>query len=473
LLIRDNATVILIAMAGATLATSLFYTPLPFVALIAAPLGFYFLSRPYELLLLMVFLIPFNFAFTVGPIPVAVELLKVFVWIPFLIQRQFHNSPLRTSKYNKFFAVWFVILLLSLFRSTTLLYTIKEVVRLGSSLGLCYLVLNLVDTNEKVFQIFRVLTFSTFLVAFYGFYQFAIQDYGALFWIVNPRLDTNFAPGRYTFWEWRNRIISTLTSEMELGHYFNMCIPVGVVLWLTEGRRRIGSKWFVMVLAMLTGLLLTFTFGAWLALAATTAIFVLLLDKKRRLGMIVAGVSVLAIVTLALVYGPLSSFVVSKFMGTGVGSFAWDVFTRLDAWTFAVQTWWGHPLLGVGVGNYQSIEFSHQLVASPWGEGGSTPHETYLYILAVGGLIGFSTMLMIFFGNIRNSFRMGKHPELGLVALGLAFALIVNMIGWFSDDSTFVGPHTGYLLWLFVGLSEAVYNLVPAFSPNLSGSTTE
>jgi putative inorganic carbon (HCO3(-)) transporter len=452
-------------MIGATVAASLFYTPLPFVILIAIPSCLYFLSRPYELLLVMVFLIPFNFAFTVGPVPLAVELLKVFAWIPFLIDRRNHKTPLRTSRYNKLFAVWAVILLVSLFRSSSLLYTIKEVVRLGSSLGLCYLVLNLVDTERKLFQVLRVLTVSTLLVALYGFYQFAIQDYGALFWIVNPRMDTNMAPGRYVFWEWRNRIISVLTSEMELGHYFNMCIPIGVVLWLTEGRRRIGSKWLVMVLAMLLGLVLTFTFGAWLALAATTAIFVFQLDKKRRWGMIVAGISVLAIAALALVYGPLRSFAEAKIAGTEMGSFAWDVFTRLDAWVFAAQTWWAHPFFGVGVGNYQAIEAGHQLVASPWAEGGSTPHETYLYLLAVGGLIGFSTMLVILLGTIRANFRIAKHSELGLVALGLAFALVVNMIGWFSDDSTFVGPHAGYLLWLFVGLSESVRNLSLFSSP--------
>ena len=74
-------------------------------------------------------------------------------------------------------------------------------------------------------------------------------------------------------------------------------------------------------------------------------------------------------------------------------------------------------------------------------------------------------MLVILLGTIRANFRIAKHSELGLVALGLAFALVVNMIGWFSDDSTFVGPHAGYLLWLFAGLSESVRNLSLFSSP--------
>jgi hypothetical protein len=134
-------------------------------------------------------------------------------------------------------------------RSSDVLFTIKESVRLASNFGLCYLVINLVDTREKVLQLFRVLAISTFFVAGYGFYQFAIQDFGALFWLVNPRMDTGFSHGRYTFWEWRGRIISVLTSELELGHYFNMCLPVSIVLWLSERRRMGAWKWLLMALA--------------------------------------------------------------------------------------------------------------------------------------------------------------------------------------------------------------------------------
>src|SRR5215470_641549 len=192
-----------------------------------------FLNRPFQLLLTMVFLIPFNFMFI---------------------------------RFGKWFAIWAGILIASLFRSHDLPYTVKESVRLLSNFGLCYLVLNLVDTREKVLQVFRVLVVSSAVVACYGFYQFAIRDYGPLFWLVNPRVDTSFSHGRFTFWPWRDRMISVLTSEMELGHYFNLSLPLAVVVWLSVARDRICSKWFLVVLTILAGLVLTFTFGAWLSL---------------------------------------------------------------------------------------------------------------------------------------------------------------------------------------------------------------
>src|SRR5262249_56330497 len=289
-----------------------------------------FWERPYPLLLLMVFLIPFNFVFTVGPVPVAAELLKLFAWVPYVLTMR-ARERFTVSKYTKWFVVWAAIVAISFFRSNDLPYTFKESVRLLSNIGLVYLAINLVDTREKMLQVFRVLAFSTFLVACYGFYQWTIHDYGALFWIVNPRLNTNLAHYRDTFWPWRNRIISVLTSELELGHYFNMCLPIGVVLWLTEGRKRFASKWLIVVLAILAGLLLTFTFGAWMALAATMCVFVLLLDRKRRWKLL-AGLLIVSIASTLLIVGPLHPFFEAKLSGAQIGSFTWDVFTRLKAW---------------------------------------------------------------------------------------------------------------------------------------------
>lgn len=458
-----------IGLLAAGLAASLLYSPAPIVLVAGAAASLYFLSRPYELLLVMVFLIPFNFVFRVGPIPVAAELLKVLAWIPFLFYLRGRGLQFKTSKYNKWFAVVGGLLLLSIFRAHDLPFTLKESVRLGSNIGLCYLVLNLVDSREKVLQVFRVLTVSTFFVACYGFYQFAIKDFGALFWIVNPRLETSLSPGRFTFWPWRNRITSVLTSEMELGHYFNLCLPVGVLLWLTERRKRIGSTWLLMVLSMLAGLLLTFTFGAWLSLAVTTGCFVLLLSRGQRWKMALAGVLVLSLATAVLAFGPLRPLVEAKAFEGGAGSLAWDFATRFDIWTLALNVFTSHPLLGVGYGNFSSLSAGAlEWLTQEWVPSGSSPHDVYLYLLSELGLVGFVTLVFVFVNTIRSDMSIRAMPELGYVGLALAFALTTVLIGGFSDDSALYGPHTSYVFWLFIGISEAVRNLAPA-SPGTGG----
>jgi len=444
-----------IALFAVVVATSLFYDPIVLACVVAIPCSVYFISRPFELLLLMVFLIPFNFVFTIGEIPVAIELLKIVAWVPFLVNRR---DTLRTSRYNKYFIVLAGLLVLSVIRSPTLGFTVKEVVRFGSNLGLCYLVLNLVDTREKLFQVLRVLAVSTFLVACYGFYQLLIHDFGALFWLVNPRVTTSFAPQRYTFYQWRERMISVLTSEMELGHYFNLCLPIGAALWLTEGRRQLSSKWLWISVTFLVGLLLTYTFAAWLALAMTTTLFVVLLDKDRRWKLLLSEATTVVLVALAAVYGPLRPMVESKVFGSSMASLGFDLFTRFRMWFFAFETWLSHPVLGVGLGNYQNISgvvnFEQTADLS-----GSSPHQIYLYLLVNFGIVGTACVLIVLLGSIRAGFRLRADAHLGVIALALAFALTTNMIGGFGDDSTMFSAHAGYLVWLLIALSECIRNL--------------
>lgn len=453
--LAQDSLVIVTAFVASVLAISLFYTPIPFVLLVCIPLCIYFLTRPYELLLFMVFLIPFNFVFSIGPLPMAAELLKVFVWVPFLLTRN-TRSTFITSRSDKWFLVLAILLALSLVRAHDLPYTLKDSVRFGSNLSLVYLCLNLVDSREKVIQIFRVLTVSTFLVALYGFYQWAIQGYGALFWIVNPRIDTSLAHYRDQFWEWRNRIISVLTSEMELGHYFNLCLPIGAMLWVSEGRKRVSSKWLLMTICMLVGLILTFTFGAWLALVATSLLFILMFGGRRRWKAFILSSIALCVLAGALALGPLHTVIESKASGTAIGSLAWDAATRLYGWKLALQLWWAHPFIGAGIGNFEYFSASYDFVLGAKSQG-STPHETYLYLLANTGLLGIVAVLAIVVGAFRSNIRLMKADrEFRLLAWALAFAICAALMGWFSDDSVQVGPHASYLFWLIIGLSEVL-----------------
>jgi O-antigen ligase len=459
---RDRVPPVAIAMLGAVCAASLFYTPLPLLLVVGIPALYYFVSRPYELLLLMVFLIPFNFVFRIGPIPVAAELLKAFAWIPALIYFGHRRQPFRTSRYNWQFAVLSVLICVAFFRSSDLPYALAQTSRFIFNIGLYYLVINLVDSREKILQIFRVLATSTFLVACYGFYQFIIQDYGALFWIINPRIETSLAHGRDDFWAWRNRITSVLTSEMELGHYFNLCLPVGIVLWVTERFNRLSWRWLWMTIASAVGLILTFTFASWLALIATAAVFVFFfVDKRLRLKLLLGGALALAFVGCIVIFGPLRTFFVEKALGTGVGGLAWDVLGRLDSWLFALQSWWPHPLFGLGVGNYEILQYEHDLMHDVSLGTGGTPHEAYIFLLVQYGLVGLITVLTIMFGSIRSDLRLRADSELGLIAIAIAFALTTQLFEWLADDSPFFGPHASYVVWLFLGLSESIRNLAP------------
>jgi len=167
-------------------------------------------------------------------------------------------------------------------------------------------------------------------------------------------------------------------------------------------------------------------------------------------------VVILSLLVALVAYGPLRPIVVAKATGTAIGSLTWDIVTRLIGWKLAMQTWLSHPLLGVGIGNYEVTSAGYDYVLGPQSQG-SSPHETYLYLLASIGLVGTLSVLVIMVSTLRSNLQdVGVDPDLRLLKLALAFALATNLIGWFGDDSGFYGPHAGYLLWLFVGLSEAI-----------------
>jgi O-antigen ligase len=416
----------------------------------------YYRNRPYDLLLVMVFLIPFNFVSRIGNVVVAAELLKVFAWFPFLIWLLASRKQFVWSRFNFWFGLLAVLAVTSLPGATQFGFSLKLTVRLLSNIALCYLVLNLVDSRKKLLQIFRVLTMSGLVVALYGFYQFAIQDFGALYWIVNPRIETSLAPVRELSWEWRNRITSVLNSEMELGHYFNLCIPVAVVLWIDEGRSRLDSKWFWCVVALLVGLLLTFTYGSWLAFAGAVAIFVLVQGYRKQL--LLGGAAIGAMLGLTLTIGPLRDVMEQK-----METVAWDYFTRLDIWGLALRTFLASPIRGVGFGNFSSIVSGQfQWIGPELQDIGTTPHNFYLYVLAEMGAIGLLAFLVVIGRSILGALRLKNYPPLARPGIALAFAMTTVLIAGAADDSPLFGSHSGYLLWLFIGLSEAMSRMKQA-----------
>jgi 4-hydroxybenzoate polyprenyltransferase len=101
------------------------------------------------------------------------------------------------------------------------------------------------------------------------------------------------------------------------------------MLWFTEGRKRLSSKWLFITLCMLAGLVLTFTMGAWAALVATFVLFVVLSGRAKKGKVVLVGVLVLALMAGVVTYGPLRPVFTAKVTGDAIGSFAWDAATRL------------------------------------------------------------------------------------------------------------------------------------------------
>ncbi|MFZ0773650.1 MAG: O-antigen ligase family protein [Candidatus Sulfotelmatobacter sp.] len=457
----DGGLALPIAAVGALLAASLLYTTIPFMVLLGIPLCFYFLTRPFELLVFTAFMIPFNFVFVLGGLPVAAELLKVLLWGPFVLQLAASKREFVVSRYHLPFLVISTLLLYSCVVAGNLPFVLKESLRMGSSIALCYVAVNLIDTKQKLFVVLESIGISSFILAIYGLYQFAIQDFGALFWLVNPRISTSLSPTRDLVYEWRNRIPSFLSGEMEAGEYFNYCIPLAGALFLSAKDRGGRIFWISTFILLLVGLLLTFTFGAWTAFAAAlvyTAWKLRRLVSSRTIVLLIGGV-ILASCGLIAANVDL--------MRNRIAQIAFDVWTRWDFWTVAWNEFLAHPVFGGGLGSFGPIVAAAKLEwlerMAPDLADTTSPHNVYMYTLSQFGMVGFLCIWGVFIHAIRTTVRIGLRQagkEFRWIALGLGFSLCTLMVAAITDDSTLFGPHTSSLIWLVVGLTEVVARLL-------------
>jgi hypothetical protein len=436
---------------------SAIYAPQVLALSIAALLAIVFFESPFGLLTVMAFLIPFNFVVVVGQVPLAAELLKVAIWGPFLLFLITRRKRFVVSRYNIFFIVIGVLLAYSCVTATDFAYTFKESLRLISSIGLVYLAANLIDTKEKLFIILKAIGISSLIVAVYGLYQYSIHDYGALFWIVNPRISTDLAPSRADFWEWRNRLMSFLTSEMEAGDYIAYCIPLAAALVVTTKRFGERMLWRVTVVFLLIALLLTFTFGSWIGFGAALLYFAWIFRKKLRLKIIAAGVVIFA--TSAITFALTNQ----AYLSDKIEQVAWDYATRLAFWLVAWKEFLDHPIHGGGLGSFGPLvaEQHFSWLGAIWADT-TSPHNIYLYILSQFGIAGFLAIFGVFVYALWLMIRIGRGQfgqadgDLRGIAFALGFAIIVLLISGSADDSTLFGPHTSYLIWLLIGLTDVV-----------------
>jgi putative inorganic carbon (hco3(-)) transporter len=436
---------------------SALYAPQILALCIAALLAIIFFENPFGLLMVMAFLIPFNFIVVVGQVPLAAELLKVAVWGPFLLFLITRRKRFVASRYNLFFLVIAALLAYSCLTATDFAFTFKESLRLLSSIGLVYLAVNLVDTKEKLFIILKTIGISSLIVAVYGLYQYSIHDYGALFWIVNPRISTDLAPSRADFWEWRNRLMSFLTSEMEAGDYIAYCIPLAAALAVTAKRFGERMLWRTTVIFLLIALLLTFTFGSWIGFGAALIYFVWVFRKRLRLKIIAAALVVFAAsaITFALTN--------QAYLSDKVEQIAWDYATRLAFWLVAWKEFLDHPIHGGGLGSFGPLvaEQHFSWLGAIWADT-TSPHNIYLYILSQFGIVGFLAVFGVFVYALLLMVRVGRAKfgqadiDLRWIAFALGFSIIVLLVSGSADDSTLFGPHTSYLIWLLIGLTDVV-----------------
>jgi O-antigen ligase len=236
-------------------------------------------------------------------------------------------------------------------------------------------------------------------------------------------------------WQTAQKYDGRLTGGAGDPNYLAMELVVATILALalvgTTHRRWVRIPLVLALPVLAYGFAATESRGGLLAAAcATFAALLLFRNKRLAILSVAAGVVVLAAVWSAL--NPTELARITSFSSGGDG--------RSDLWTVAWRVWHGHPIAGVGLGNF--IDVAGQYVNRP---GALTSvalivthphvvHNVYLEALVDTGVIGLILLVAVFTGFLGTAVRAGRvadvrgQPEVAILARAVAVAIVAAFI---------------------------------------------
>lgn len=192
----------------------------------------------------------------------------------------------------------------------------------------------------------------------------------------------------------------------------------------------LGKKMFYSLLIPVgTAIFLTKSMGAILSLFVGLVIYLLIM-KKMNLKKFIYLVSLSLVTILVFIlrtHGP-QEYLTPYF----------SLIRRFDYWMASLKVIKAHPLIGVGLGNFNLTitRYSHNLPLQIWAETGLAGIITLIWFIVVHAKLTFQ--------NIKNS--PDRNQIAGLLSANIAF-LFHNLI-----DFTFFLPEVCFLWWVILGL---------------------
>jgi O-antigen ligase len=197
--------------------------------------------------------------------------------------------------------------------------------------------------------------------------------------------------------------------------------------------------------------------GGLIALAgATLAALVVSRGQRRR---------ILGLVALAVAVGGI---VVAAHPGalTRITNFGGGTSGRSDIWHAAEKVFEAHPIVGVGLQNFEIVEPKQELsigTVTRIQYIAETPlfaHNTYLQLLAEDGIVGLAIFLIVVLTSLRASWMASKvFDATGRRALAqVTRAILMGTVGTMAADF-FISNGDDWRLWILLGLGPALLGI--------------
>jgi putative inorganic carbon (hco3(-)) transporter len=225
---------------------------------------------------------------------------------------------------------------------------------------------------------------------------------------------------------------------------------------------------------MLAGILMSWSRGAWLGVALSSAVMVFALPRKIWQSMVVTAV-LIAVGLMLWMGGLIPASIVNRLTssaaefitiedvrGVEITNENYAVVERLAHWQAATNMATDYPWLGVGLGNYENAYNTYRLMFWEFPLGHA--HNYYLNILAEAGIIGILSYLTMGAGLIWLTWRLRQNPDLLIRAAGIGlmgtwtYLAVHSLLDNLYVNNIFL--HIGALLGVLAILTELTWSSI-------------
>lgn len=165
---------------------------------------------------------------------------------------------------------------------------------------------------------------------------------------------------------------------------------------------------------------------------------------RRQLWRIIA-LGMFLVVMSFLVWNPITSLESVSRIFTSEDTAVTDA--RIELWSVAWKMWLEHPVLGVGIGQYQAV--ADQYV---FGGVSNIAHNTYLSFLAETGLVGFAVFMSLPLAIVIRLVRSRRHGNVYAPLLALSLTAV-------AVQALTLNLENSRALWALLGISAAFGDL--------------
>ena len=409
---------LLLVTSSVALTLAACYSPMALAVVAGAAVLFLAGMRYHPLLLGMIFMMPVN-PYLSWDLPVKdlQTLLRLCLFAGALLARQRAGEPvwpwLFSGRVTRVLLGYFAVAVIAstLFNVPTGA-AIRELMRLTSYLAFYYAVVDWVRTENDLKGVLHALLISTVAVALFGLYQFLIGGYSALYEALYPIQEEALKNP-----PWSGRITSFLSHYNGTAAYLNMVVPFCIVLALRARDRvtRLLSRGCLVLSSL--ALVLTQSRGGLLAYVA-----ILLVSAYYLAPNLGARVRWMAVAALFSIAGAVLAGSIFERL-SGVDSFT--EITRLAIWAGAWLIFMGHPVAGIGYGNFKTVLAA--TISVPDGFM-LDAHNLYLELLAETGILGLAAFAMLIVICLRYARRMQRQSQ-DLMESAVGIAVIAAIAG--------------------------------------------